>query len=130
MEQQTETTTVPGTEVVKNLFTGYFNEVVNSYPSVFTKDDVILLLNRINKDVTSIPQPKSVEISNEWLEEIEGEIAEKIEDCIDGIDVDDIVELELYNREIEVTLNKRVLTTELRDTIIDSIRDHINEKVS
>jgi len=108
---QTETS-VQGTEGLNELFTTYFNEVVQSYPSIFTKDDVILFLNRIQKEVTEVT--KSVPTNEGKSQE---QILDIVQEFLEDIDIDQYSDIELSGRELSIDFYHRDLFRDLKDVV-------------
>jgi hypothetical protein len=74
-------------------------KVTESFPSVFSKDDVVKLLNELQAKLIS-QQGKNGDFD---LEGFKTDLIEKIENEIDNFDFEDETELELnYNKTIEV----------------------------
>jgi hypothetical protein len=86
-------------------------KVTESFPSVFSKDDVVTLLNELQAKLIS-QQGKNGDFD---LEGFKTDLIEKIENEIDNFDFEDETELELnYNKTIEVRFDadnlKRTIT--------------------
>ena len=117
---QTITETTQG---VESVFHNVRMEVIDSYPSIFSKDDVILLIDRLQRDVNLIPQSQQ----NINVENLKEEIYQSVRNTIEGFDYDDLVELELgYNRTIDVSFETDGLVREVKDVIFETI-DNIFE---
>ena len=86
-------------------------KVTESFPSVFSKHDVVMLLNELQEKLIS-QQGKNGDFD---LEGFKTDLIEKIENEIDNFDFEDETELELnYNKTIEVRFDadnlKRAIT--------------------
>lgn len=98
-------------------------EVIESYPSIFSKDDVILLIDRIQKDVrTNTPK-----VSTEKIQNLRDELKEGMKEIIDSYDFDGETEVELNGREITIDFNYRGLRDEIEERIDDVIDEHISK---
>ena len=106
-------------EKVHKLIRDYKDNVLNSYPSIYTKGDVTHLLDLLSQEIKTLPQEKPfLEID---FEEFKEDVLDKIDKIVDNYDFEDCVELELNGREIEVTFNERYTS------IKDELRDGMNE---
>lgn len=121
--EQTQQTTVEtqGVVTTEEIFHKVRMEVIESYPSVYSKDDVILLIDRIQREVGNINGGKMTQDSWGRLRtQIEGKI---IEVCND-FDFDGTIDVELnYNRQIEVLFDPRDLRNELVEAVDGVITD-------
>jgi len=110
----TSTTDTQGVEVVESIFKDYFNEVVSAYPSIFSKDDVIMLLNRVQNTIVEKGLPVSNKSVN--LEKLREDVLEAIENH----DYNDNYDLEAeMNRKHSIEVSVSFDTTYLRDEIHD-----------
>jgi hypothetical protein len=98
-------------------------QVSNSYPSIFTKDDVIRLIVDLEKSMEGVVS-ESKGITREKLEEIlekyNRDMREYVEDNVDTSDMwnDDEVRISVSYREIcidEVEINLDPVVNEIRD---------------
>ena len=106
-------------EKVHKLIRDYKDNVLNSYPSIYTKGDVTHLLDLLSQEIKTLPQEKPLlEID---IEEFKEDVLDKIDKIVDNYDFEECVELELNGREIEVTFNERYTS------IKDELRDGMNE---
>lgn len=123
MEHTSQTTVeTPGVDTEK-IFHTVRMEVIESYPSIFSKDDVILLIDRIQKDVRTIT-PK---VSTETIENLRDELISEMNDVIGSYDYDSEIEVELNDREIQVDFNHRGLRDEIEEKINEVIDEHISK---
>jgi hypothetical protein len=106
-------------ETVQSLIKNYKDNVLNSFPSVYSKGDVTHLLDLLSEEIERLPQEKPLlEID---YEEFKEDVIDKVEKVVDDYDFEECVELELNGREIEVTFNDRY------NSVKDVLRDELNE---
>ena len=106
--------------MLQEIFAQHREQVLNAFPSVFTKDDVIKILEDIQ---SSIPEPKpQSSISAERIEKLKSDLLESIYDKVIELDSDDVVDFDSAEFEIRY-LN----TVELNS--IDWNSEKINDKV-
>lgn len=76
---------------MEHIFNKHRELISNAYPSVFTKDDVISLINRIEHDLldTGLNNGEMIET-----------IKEEVLTIVDNFDYESYIDLELYDREI------------------------------
>lgn len=92
-------------------------EVIESYPSIFSKDDVILLIDRIQREVGNPT------ISSEKLDKLKDELIDGVKDVIRDFDYDDVIELSVDGREISVDFDSPSLLVEVEERINDIFED-------
>ena len=99
--------------------------VQNAFPSIYTKDDVIKLLESI-----LIPEERSVGLSQSQVEELCRRVVEQVEENADNLDRDcvdtDSAEFELNGNEISL-YSVDVDTKEITRVVVDGIGDVIEE---
>lgn len=101
---------------IEELLISKMSEVENAFPSIFSKEDVLGLLKTIQNEVddqNGVPGN---------LKDLIKEIKEEVSDIISNHDYEDIVELDLYDKRIEVSIDSSDLRDEVRDAI-DSITE-------
>ncbi len=91
----------------------YKVKVLNSYPSIFTKDDVIGLLVNLSQELDELPTD---------LSDLETRILDSIEDVVSGENIGDNVELELNGFEISCSYDI--------DDLVDSLRSMVKDEFS
>lgn len=105
---------------IREVVEKHQQQVMDSFPSIYTKGDVVHLLGEILlvelEKVES--QTKKVEFD---LEEFKEDVIDKVERIIDNFDIEDNVELEMSGREIEVSFDTSNLKDEIRDSISELI---------
>ena len=86
---------------IKEVVEKHQQQVMDSFPSVYSKGDVQHLLGEMLFEFD--------------LEEFKEDLLSSIERCIDNYDIEDNVELEMSGREIEVSFDTSSFKDELRD---------------
>lgn len=98
---------------IKEVVEKHQQQVMDSFPSVYSKGDVQHLLGEMLLELEKLEsQTKKVEFD---LEEFKEDLLSSIERCIDNYDIEDNVELEMSGREIEVSFDTSSFKDELRD---------------
>ena len=98
---------------IKEVVEKHQQQVMDSFPSVYSKGDVQHLLGEMLLELEKLEsQTKKVEFD---LEEFKEDLLNSIERCIDNYDIEDNVELEMSGREIEVSFDTSSFKDELRD---------------
>lgn len=105
---------------IKEVVEKHQQQVMDSFPSIYTKEDVFHLLGEVLLvDLEKIEsQTKKVEFD---LEEFKEDLIDKVERIVDNFDIEDNVELEMSGREIDVSFDTSSLKDELRDSISEFI---------
>ena len=105
---------------IREVVEKHQEQVMNSFPSIYTKGDVVHLLGEILLvELEKIEsQTKKVEFD---LEEFKEDVINKVERIIDNYDIEDEIELEMSGREIQVTFDTSSLKDEIRDSISELI---------
>ena len=117
---------------MKSEISNKISLVQNSFPSAWTKDDVIRLLSELNEELESKVEPEQNPvkgISELDIRELASNIATSIENM--GLDIIDDYELYLSGREVElesIEINTRSLKDEIESEIKDFI-DNLTEEV-
>lgn len=103
-------------ENVQSLIKDFKDNVLNSYPSVYSKDDVVHLLHLLSEEIDRLPNVKP--LLDIDIEEFKEDVIDRIEKIIDNFDFEDNVELEIRSgREIDVSFDSSSLVDEIRDDI-------------
>lgn len=123
MEHTLQTTVETQGVDTEKIFHTVRMEVIESYPSIFSKDDVILLIDRLQKDVGTITPT----VSTEKIQNLRDELKEGMKEIIDSYDFDGETEVELNGREITIDFNYRGLRDEIEERIDDVIDEHISK---
>lgn len=104
-------------ENVKEVIEKYRGEVMSSYPSIFTKEDVVQLLTKMEVDLSE------VNFDGGSLEYYKETLIGEIRNIVNEDDIVDEVTLELnYGREIQVSVDVDSLVERLEDMVERVIR--------
>lgn len=104
-------------ENVKEVIEKYRREVMSSYPSIFTKEDVVQLLTKMEVDLSE------VNFDGGSLEYYKETLIGEIRNIVNEDDIVDEVTLELnYGREIQVSVDVDSLVERLEDMVERVIR--------
>jgi hypothetical protein len=105
---------------MKHIFENAIDSVNTAYPSIYTKEDVVKLIQAIQARVETFSAEKLPVMDLEALEAIK----EKLLDSIGRIAFEDCVELELgYNNHIEISVNERMIVDEIRVNLDEAINE-------
>lgn len=103
---------------IHEILVKYENQVWDSFPSIYTKDDVKRLLNQIIIEVGDVMDEDTS--SNVDLDDLQRRIIINVVDAIESHDFEDDVELDLtYSNQINIDFKT--------DDIIKSVRESIDE---
>lgn len=112
---------------ITNLFATKTSEVLASFPSVFSKDDVYTLLTRINKEIDTILD--ETPITHTLTDEDSYTFAE-IKEAFENIDIKDFCDTdyssadyslsgnEIYLESVDYNVNTRDLFSSLEDELL------------
>jgi predicted RNA-binding protein Jag len=105
------------------------SEVRKSFPSLFSREDVLTILDGIEDQVKSIKSNESVDGDVESkLNELVKQIKENVQDTIENYDFDGEIEVELtYSREVRFEFDSSSLWNEVESSIRDTTDDFIDE---
>ena len=104
---------------IHEILVKYENQVWESFPSIYTKDDIKKMMNQIIIEVGDALDEETTS-SNIDLEDLEQKVILNVVDAIESYDFEDEIELELsYDKRIDVSFDK--------DKLIDGIRESITE---
>jgi hypothetical protein len=96
---------------VTNWFTAESDSINNSFPSIYTKDDVNRLLSKLKDSILEESEEPIVGVfDNEKITEIANEIYDELDG--EGTDIVDDYDLSMSYREVEldrIDLNKRAI---------------------
>ena len=105
---------------MKHIFEQAISNVNSAYPSIYTKEDVVKLIQDIQVGVEAVSTEKVPAMDLEALEQIK----ENLLDSIGRIAFEDCVELELsYDNRIEITVNERMIVDEIRVNFDEAIEE-------
>lgn len=108
---------------IEELLNSKMSEVENAFPSIFSKEDVKSLLQGITSEIRDLDEDEVPGNFKNLIKEIKEEVSEIISDH----DYENLVELDLYDKRIEVSIDASDLRDEVRDAI-DSITEKWTEK--
>lgn len=112
-------------ETVTNICGDFTNQVHGSFPSIFTREDVIYLLTQLEAKLLSQASNLSSKSSNTLdLDSLKEALKERIERVIDSHDYDDNAEFELSGRSIILDFSSGSLSDEAIEAI-DEVWDEI-----
>jgi predicted RNA-binding protein Jag len=103
-------------ENVQKVIEKFEKKVYESYPSMYSKDDVVHLLHLLSEEIHTLPNVKP--LLDIDIEEFKEDVIDRVEKIIDNFDFEDNVELEIRSgREIDVSFDSSSLVDEIRDDI-------------
>lgn len=103
---------------IHEILVKYENQVWESFPSIYTKDDVKKMLNQIIIEVGDVMDEDTS--SNVDLDDLQRRITMNVVDAIESHDFEDDVELDLsYSNQINIDFKP--------DDLIKSVRESIEE---
>ena len=103
---------------IHEILVKYENQVWESFPSIYTKDDVKKMLNQIIIEVGDVMDEDTS--SNVDLDDLQRRIIINVVDAIESHDFEDDVELDLsYSNQINIDFKP--------DDLIKSVRESITE---
>jgi hypothetical protein len=104
---------------IHEILVKYENQVWESFPSIYTKDDIKKMMNQIIIEVGDVLDDETTS-SNINLEDLQQKVILSVVDAIESFDFEDEIELELsYDKRIDVSFDN--------DKIIRTIRESIND---
>ena len=103
---------------IHEILVKYENQVWDSFPSIYTKDDIKKMMNKIIIEVGDVLDDTTN--NNIDLEDLQQKVILNVVDAIESFDFEDEVELEItYSNQIDITFQS--------DKIIRSVRESITE---
>jgi predicted RNA-binding protein Jag len=105
------------------------SQVRESFPSIFSREDVLTILDGIEDQVKSIESNESVGGNVEFkLNELVKQIKENVQDTIENYDFDGEIEIELnHRREITTEFDSSNLWSEVKYSIENTMDEFIEE---
>ena len=102
--------------------------VNNSFPSIFSKEDVVRLLNQLNDEMESEAKMPSYPQNSIFTKEVIKDLSDKISDALDncGTDIIDDYDLSISGREVEldsISFSSYQISKEITDVIEEFIAD-------
>ena len=120
---------------MEQIFIDYRAQVTESFPSIFSKEDVLALLDKLQDRVVDthrilieeVQQDNSAGLTFEQRQELEGNLRAAIERKIDRMDSSDVVDYDSAEFGIEYGNTLRLESVNFNsDTICDEIDDAIS----
>jgi hypothetical protein len=104
---------------IHEILVKYENQVWDSFPSIYTKDDIKKMMNEIIIEVGDVLDEETTS-SNIDLEDLQKKVILNVVDAIESYDFEDEIELEIsYDKRIDITFQS--------DRIIRNVRESITE---
>ena len=106
------------------------NNVNDSFPSIFTKENVITILEGIEDLVMTMEteETEETETSNVDVKELVKRIKESVKDTIENFDFDECVSLELsYSNQIEISVEYEEIIRHCNNEIDDTLVNYLEE---
>jgi hypothetical protein len=118
-------------EKINELFESKVSKTIDAYPSIFSKDDVVKLLNNLKTTVLHavnemLPQPNAYIIDEEKFQDFSAAVRNQLENFLDRtnneiIDYDSAEFNISYNNQLElenICINNDAITEELDDILL------------
>jgi predicted RNA-binding protein Jag len=100
---------------IKEVVEKHQQQVMDSFPSVYSKGDVQHLLGEMLLELEKVSrETKKFEFD---LEEFREDLIDKVEKVVNNYDIEDNVELEMSGREIQVSFDCSSLVDEIREEV-------------
>ena len=105
---------------IHEILVKYENQVWESFPSIYTKDDIKKMMNQIIIEVGDALDEETTS-SNIDLEDLQQKVILNVVDAIESYDFEDEIELELnYDKRIDVSFDKDKLIYGIRESITET----------
>lgn len=105
---------------IHEILVKYENQVWDSFPSIYTKDDIKKMMNQIIIEVGDALDDETTS-SNVDLEDLQQKIIVSVVDAIESFDFEDDIELELsYSNQIDITFQSDNIIRSVRESITDT----------
>jgi hypothetical protein len=101
--------------------------VTDAYPSIYSKDDVIVLLMHLadGLEACEVAEAPTSNTSNVDLLDVERKIKEAIIETINDFDYEEEIELELaWSKQINVSFDTRNLIGQVKEAIDDVMNEY------
>jgi hypothetical protein len=105
--------------------------VTDAYPSIYSKDDVIVLLMHLadGLEACEAAEVPTSNTNNVNLQEVENKIKNAVIEAINDFDYEEEVELELaWSKQINVSFDTRNLIGQVKDAIDDVMNEYAEEE--
>ena len=106
--------------------------VTDAYPSIYSKDDVIVLLMHLadGLEACEVAEAPTSNTSNVDLLDVERKIKEAIIETINDFDYEEEIELELaWSKQINVSFDTRNLIGQVKEAIDDVMNEYAEAEV-
>jgi hypothetical protein len=107
-------------ELINNIFDKEITSALNGFPSVYSKDDLICVVNRIRLEINELKQPKP-ELGKEALSEIFQEVVGQLTRQLERNDNEYI---DYDNAEFSIGYHNTVEVSNI-DIIVDNITESL-----
>ena len=105
---------------IHEILVKYENQVWDSFPSIYTKDDIKKMMNQIIIEVGDALDEETTS-SNIDLEDLQQKVILNVVDAIESFDFEDEIELELsYDKRIDVSFESDKIIRTIRESITDT----------
>lgn len=113
---------------ISGEFINMTKKVHDSFPSIFTKDDVILLLIELEQRVLSHETEEKSTSINVDVKDLVDRIKDRVQEAIEEYDFEDNTTLDLsYNRQIDVSVETDELIRDCKHEIDGVFEDYLEE---
>ena len=119
-----------GSEIISEEFVNLTKQVNESFPSIFTKEDVTRLLIELEQRIVSHETEEGeVSTPNDFdVKELVQRIKDRVVEAIEEYDFDDNLNFDIsYNRQIEVSVETDVLQKICKSEIDETLEDYLEE---
>jgi hypothetical protein len=105
---------------IHEILVKYENQVWDSFPSIYTKDDIKKMMNEIIIEVGDVLDEETTS-SNIDLEDLQKKVILNVVDAIESYDFEDEIELEIsYDKRIDVSFENDKIIRTIRESITDT----------
>ena len=105
---------------IHEILVKYENQVWDSFPSIYTKDDIKKMMNQIIIEVGDALDEETTS-SNIDLEDLQKKVILNVVDAIESFDFEDEIELEIsYDKRIDVSFESDKIIRTIRESITDT----------
>jgi hypothetical protein len=109
------------------------SEIFESFPSIFSREDVISILEGIEDQIMTMETKGTkteteTETSNVDVKELVKRIKESVKETIENFDFDECVSLELsYSNQIEINVDYEEIVRHCDNEINESVENYLEE---
>jgi len=105
---------------IHEILVKYENQVWDSFPSIYTKDDIKKMMNQIIIEVGDALDEETTS-SNIDLEDLQKKVILNVVEAIESYDFEDEIELEIsYDKRIDVSFQSDRIIRNVRESISDT----------